>query len=80
MVRLADAGSTATVCTPSTLLAIPRTVSAVIVHSRQSGTVKMALFTAPGPEPVVAQAAKNSMNARIENRVIVLFFMGTSFS
>ena len=77
MVRVADPGSTATVLTPSTLLAIPRIVSAVIVHSRQSGTVSMADLSAPGPVPVVAQAARNSRIVMTENSAVLLFPMGT---
>jgi len=49
-------------------------------HSRQSGIVNSAHFVAPEPEPVVAQAAKNSMIARIENKAVVLLFMKSSFS
>ena len=65
--------------TPSTLLAAARTASTVIVQVMHSGTVIMADFDVPGPEPVVAQAAKNSRPAMIENRAILLLFMGHSF-
>ncbi|MCJ7596799.1 MAG: hypothetical protein MUO52_18705 [Desulfobacterales bacterium] len=65
--------------TPSTLLAAARTASTVIVQVMHSGTVIMADFDAPGPEPVVAQATKNSMPDMIENRAILFLFMRPSF-
>jgi len=71
-----DAMSIEMASTPSTLLAAPRTASTVIVQVMHSGTVMMAVLDVPGPEPVVAHATKNSMPAMIENRAILLLFMG----